>query len=91
MFSIALIVMVSAVLIQHLGLSEAFTDVVAKIAKCQMCFTFWSVLAALLYAGCDFIITIALSIFMAYISNWMGLLLIVLQNLYAKVWQRINK
>lgn len=86
----ALIVMVAAVLAHHLGLSDAVAGVASKILKCSKCLTFWTVLVTLLMLGCNILITIGLSVVMAYLSAWFGLLLNLLNQLYDKIWQRTN-
>lgn len=83
-------VMVCAVLIQHLGLTGAIAEVARKIASCYKCCTFWSCLAVLIYLGADIFHAAALSIFMAYLSHYCALTLMVLQKLYNWLWQRIN-
>ena len=82
--------MVCAVLIQHLGLTEAMAAVVRKIASCYKCCSFWSCLAVLLLSGAEILPAVALSIFMAYMSHYFALMLMVLQKLYDWLWQRIN-
>lgn len=91
MIRIALMTMVAACLMQHLGLSQAIASVVAKVAKCPKCLTFWTTLFALLFAGCGILIALVLSILMAYLSNYFGLVLIVLNRLYDRLWQRSNR
>ena len=91
MLVIALIVMMVAVLAQHLGLSEAIAKVVSKILKCPRCLSFWTVLFALLALGCDAFIAMGLSILMAYLSIWIGLPLGMLNNLYKRLWQGRRK
>ena len=88
---IAICAAMSAVLMQHLGLCEAVAEIVGKIAKCHVCCCFWGTLAALVYSDCGIIAAISLSIVMAYLSNYFCLVLIVMQKLYEKIWQRINK
>lgn len=87
----ALIVMVAAVLAHHLGLSDAVAGVASKILKCPKCLTFWTVLVTLFILRCNLLITIGLSVVMAYLSAWLGLLLNLLNQLYDKIWQKINR
>lgn len=91
MVLIALIAMIVAVLAHHLGLSEAVASVVSKIARCPKCLTFWLVLLVLAVSGENTIVAITLSLFCAYVSNWIGLLLMWLNKAYSKVWETINK
>lgn len=82
----ALSVMIAATLIQHLGLAEAVVGVLGKVTKCNQCFVFWSVLAALVYDGCNIIQAVVLSILAAYLSNWFILILIQLQRLFDYIY-----
>lgn len=88
MVVIALIVMMTAVMAQHLGLSDAVAKVVSKVLKCPRCLSFWTVLFVLVILGCDLIIAMGLSVLMAYLSIWIGLLLGKLNDLYDKLWRR---
>lgn len=87
----ALIVMSVTVLAQHLGLSDAVANVVSKILKCPKCLTFWTVLFVLIVIGCDPFLAMGLSVLMAYLSAWCGLLLYLLNQLYDWIWQRISR
>jgi len=91
MVATAIIAAVSAVLAQHLGLSEAIAGVVLKIAKCPMCCAMWLTFAALLYTGADLIAAVSLSILMSYLSNWFIMLLIILQDIYTWLRKKIEK
>lgn len=86
----ALTVMIVAVLAHHLGLPQAIASVVAKIARCPICLTFWATLFVLMLTGSDFIIAVMLSIFMAYLSSYWGLVMVLLQRLYRYLWERIK-
>lgn len=88
MVKTALIVMMAATLAQHLGLSEAVAKVVSKILKCPRCLSFWTVLFVLVILDHDPVIAVGLSILMAYLSIWSGLLLIKLNDLYERLWQK---
>ena len=83
--------MVGAILGQHLGLFEAISRIVFKISKCPKCSTFWVCLAILLFSGDNPIIAIILSIVAAYMSHWVGLLLILLNQLYNKIWENLQR
>ena len=91
MIGIALIVMVVASLMHHLGLSEAIADVVSKIAGCSKCLTFWSVLAVLILSGCNILMAVAVAIVMAYLSHWFGFVLILCNRLYDRVWKSLQR
>lgn len=88
---IMLIMAFAATLAVHLGLPEAIAGVVSKVAKCEKCTSFWLTIAALWYSGTDLIAIVALSISAAYLSHWIGLLLIVMQKVFTRLWQRVNK
>ncbi len=88
---IAVCAAVSAVLMQHLGLCEAIAEVVGKVAKCHVCCCFWLTLAALLYSGCEIIAAVSLSIIMAYLSNFFSIFLMLMQKIYDRLWEKINK
>lgn len=87
---IALVTMVVALLVQHLGLSEAMASVVVKVAKCHQCLTFWSTLFVLTILGCHLMLSIALSILMSYLSNFLALLLMWMQGLYTRLWEKVR-
>lgn len=87
---IALSVMIAATLIVNLGLGEAIAKVSGKILQCPLCLSFWGTMAALLYSGADIIVTVVLSILMAYLSNFFGIVLMILNQWYDKLWQRNN-
>lgn len=88
---IAVCAAVSAVLMQHLGLCEAIAEVVGKVTKCHVCCCFWLTLAALLYSGCEIIAAVSLSIIMAYLSNFFSIFLMLMQKIYDRLWEKINK
>lgn len=91
MIRIALIAMMCATLAQHLGLTQAISGVASKIADCPRCCSFWSSFLILVLMGCNIFIAVGLSLFMAYLSHWFGLMLFVLNRLYDKIWQRIQR
>lgn len=91
MLSVSIVLMLTILIMHHLGLVEAVIDVVAKIAKCSTCSCFWGVLAILIYLGYDVIGAMALSILMAYLSNYVGILLVFANKIYGRLWQRVNK
>lgn len=91
MIWIALMTMIAACMMQHLGLSQAIASVLCKVAKCPKCLTFWTSLFILMLVGCDAFFALVLSILMSYISYFFGLLLMMLNKLYDKLWQRGNK
>lgn len=84
---IAFAVLVSATLIQHLGLAEAIAKVTDKVLSCNQCLSFWSVLVVLVYMQCHPIMAALLAILSAYLSNWLILLLMFLQRLFSKLYE----
>lgn len=83
----AFIVMLASLVIQHLGLADAIMKTASKIASCGQCFVFWSTFAALLYDGCDIVLTVVLAALMSYLSNWFILLLVLLQRKFTKLYE----
>jgi hypothetical protein len=80
MFSVVIAVCIGV----HLGLFEAICEVASKIAVCYKCACFWGCIA-------DAITAVTLSIIAAYLSNWVGLLLVQLNKLYDVLWERLNE
>ena len=67
MFRTAIIAMMAATLIQHLGLSEAAAGVDGKIARCGKCRSFWVTLLVLLNTGAGVLESVMISVLMAYL------------------------
>lgn len=88
---IALICMMVGVTAHHLGLTEEAAKVVSKISECPKCCTFWISLFVLTIKGCDLFVSVALSLFVAYLSFYFGLVLVLLQKLYDWLWQKVNR
>lgn len=91
MLAIALMIMIGATIAQHLGLGEAVARVAHKIARCPKCISFWSVLVILVILNVHPIVALGLSLLCSYLSNWMGLLLMLLANIYNELWEKVNK
>lgn len=91
MIWIALMVMIVSGMAHHLGLPQAIASVVARVTRCPKCLTFWATLIVLLIAGSGLFLAVMLSVLMAYLSHYWGLALMVLNDLYDRLWQRINK
>lgn len=87
---IALISMMTGVLMQHLGLSEAISETIGKIAKCHQCCSFWLTLSSLIYFGYEPFASLALSMLMAYLSNYFGMALILMNKIYSRLWEKIQ-
>lgn len=88
---IALMVMIVAGLAHHLGLPEAIASVVAKVARCQKCLTFWITFLVLIAVGSGFLLAVMLSVLMAYLSHYWGLVMMLLHKLYDYIWTRISQ
>lgn len=87
----ALIAMMMAYLAQYLGLPQALAAVIAKVAKCPKCFTFWITLIVLLIVGGNVLIAIMLAVLMAYASYYWSLVIMWMQKKYDKLWQSISR
>lgn len=87
----ALIAMMVACMAQHLGLPQALADVMAKVADCPKCFTFWITLIVLLIVGGNILIAIMLAVLMAYASYYWGLVIMWMKKRYDKLWQSISR
>lgn len=88
---IALAVMIVAGLAHHLGLPQAIASVVAKVARCPKCLTFWATFIVLLIVGSGLLFAVMLSVLTAYLSHYWGLVMMLLNDLYNKLWERVNK
>lgn len=88
---IALTVMIVAGLAYHLGLPQAIASVVAKVARCPKCLTFWATFIVLLIVGSGLLFAVMLSVLTAYLSHYWGLVMMLLNDLYNKLWERVNK
>lgn len=88
---IALTVMIMAGLAHHLGLPQAIASVVAKVARCPKCLTFWATFIVLLIVGSGLLFAVMLSVLTAYLSHYWGLVMMLLNDLYNKLWERVNK
>ena len=88
---IAIVVMVVATVAVHLGLPQAIGRVIAKILACHKCLTFWLTIGVITFCGCPTLLVLLLSLFAAYTSNWFALLLVILNKLYDKLWEKVNK
>ena len=83
--------MMVAYLAQYLGLPQALAVVMAKVAKCPKCFTFWITLFVLLFVDVNILIAIMLAVLMAYASYYWGLVIMWMQRRYDKLWKRIKR
>lgn len=82
---------VVATLAQHLGLLPEIAKVISKIASCAMCSTFWACVSFLVFVKhVDIAIAATFSVLAAYMSHWVLLVLLWLQKVYNRVWERIK-
>ena len=88
MWIVAIASMCVILVAHHLGFISKVYTVIGEIARCPMCSVFWGTAAILLYYGHNIFEAIALSFFMAYISNWMAIPLELLSKANDKLWQR---
>ena len=89
MMWIVAIVSMSVILVaHHLGFIDKVYTVFGEIARCPMCSVFWGTVVILLYYGYNMSEVIALSFAMAYLSNWVAILLDMLSKANDKLWQR---
>jgi hypothetical protein len=75
----------------HLGLFEAVTGVIGRMARCEKCCSFWFCLMVAWYTGENIVSAFFYAIVAAYLSHWIGLLLILLNKIYERLWQRVNR
>ena len=89
--AIAIVLMMVATTAVHLGLPQAISRVLVKVFGCHKCLSFWTTLVVLQLAGVSLDIALPLSFVSAYLSNWFAVLLVMLNKIYEKLWQRVNK
>lgn len=90
-FGIAMLLMAVSTTAVHLGLPQAIADIVRKICECHKCLSFWSSLIVLTVLTGDIAAAVLLSIVAAYASEWFAIILILLNKLYNRIWQRVNR
>lgn len=82
--------MLIATLSVHLGLSDAVAPIISKIIKCPRCLSMWLTFIALLFHGSDIVFAGALSLLVAFVSNYFIFVLLFLNKFYEWLWERIN-
>ena len=90
----ALMLMVSVVLANHLGLIEAVGKVVHyrfRILSCSKCGTFWLTLIALTVERTPVIESVTMSFVAAYAALWFELLLALLAKIYESAYDKISE
>ncbi len=88
---IALIVL-SAVLANHLGLVEAIENIIKhkfSIVNCPKCCSFWCVLIYTITHHVPPINAVAISFLCAYLALWLELLCGVMDQFYRKIYESI--
>lgn len=84
---IAMLLMTVATVAVHLGLPQAIAGVVTKVFRCHKCLSFWLTLIGLAIIGCPLDLVALLSIAAAYMSDWLGMLLVVINKISNKIWE----
>lgn len=88
MWIVAIASMCVILVAHHLGFIGKVYTVIGEIARCPMCSVFWGTIVILLYYGCNILEVIALSFAMAYLSNWVAILLDMLSKSNDRLWQK---
>lgn len=88
---IAIVLMMVATTAVHLGLPQAIAKVMVKVFGCYKCLSFWTTLVVLQLAGVSLEMALPLSFISAYLSNWFAMLLVVLNKLSERLWERLRK
>lgn len=82
----------ACVAMNHLGLISAIEKVLKRslvIINCVRCFTFWCVLAYMAIMTRDVILSVAVSLFCAWIALWLELGMGMIDFIYNKVYEKI--
>ena len=88
MWIVAITSMCVILVAHHLGFIGKVFSVLAEIARCPMCSVFWGTAVILLYYGYNIFEVVALSFAMAYLSNWVAILLDMLSKSNDRLWQK---
>lgn len=91
MWIVAIVSMCVVLLAHHLGFIDKAYNVVGEVAKCSMCSVFWVTLLVLLYYKTYILEAIALSFLMAYLSNWIAIMLDYISEIYEIIWQKSRR
>lgn len=90
----ALMLMVSVVMFNHMGLCEAVENVTHykfRILSCSKCGTFWLTFIALLVEGVPIIESVTMSFVAAYVAMWLELLLAIMAGYYESTYDKISE
>ncbi len=85
---IAVLTAAATAVAHHLGLVEKVAETASEIAGCPRCTVFWTVVAVLLLTGVPLLQTLLLAMLLAYLTDWLGLVLADFAELYDRLWQR---
>jgi hypothetical protein len=85
---VAITSMCVVLIAHHLGFIGKAYAVAGEIARCSMCSVFWCTALVLWYYGASAFEIIALSFVVAYLSNWVAILLDVLSKSNDRLWQK---
>lgn len=85
---VAITSMCVVLIAHHLGFIGKAYSVIGEIARCPMCSVFWCTALVLWYYGASAFEIIALSFVVAYLSNWVAILLDVLSKSNDRLWQK---
>ena len=88
---IAILAMIVATMAVHLGLPQAISKVMVQVLGCYKCLSFWTTLFVMQLSGFSLQVAIPLSFLSAYLSGWFAMLLGIINKIYDKIWQRLNK
>lgn len=91
MWIVAIVTMCIVLIAHHLGFIEKVYGVIGEVARCSMCSVFWVTFIVLCYYKVCSFEAIALSFFMAYLSNWVAIGMEYLSILYEIAWQRSKR
>ena len=79
-------------MLSHLGLLRAIGRVCARVFNCTKCATFWLCVAYCLYVrGYGFAKTFCISAVASYLSVWIEMFYVVLNQKYNALWERLTK
>lgn len=90
----ALLLMVSVVLFNHMGLSAAIEGLIGykfRILSCSKCCTFWLSLIALLVGGTPIVLSVTLSFVLSYAALWLDLLLAIMARSYESTYDKVSE
>lgn len=88
---IAIVLMMVATTAVHLGLPQAISKVMVKVFGCHKCLSFWTTLVVLQIAGVPLSAALPLSFLSAYLSGWFAMVLVWINKLYERLWEKLNR